>query len=162
MTVPSVLIRHGELRDLETIALFNLQLAAETEALHLDPQTVTRGVQAALVDSHKGRYLVACCDGKVIGQLMLTWEWSDWRNGTIWWVQSVYVSKPYRQQGVFRQLFSTLKAEAQADPTVVGIRLYVERHNTSAHHVYEQLGMKDSGYEVFEQIFANQQSSHSV
>ncbi|MEZ6055547.1 MAG: GNAT family N-acetyltransferase [Planctomycetaceae bacterium] len=148
-----ILIRSAILADHATIVRFNLQLADESEGLTLDQPTVERGVRAALEDQQKGRYLVACCGKEVIGQLMVTREWSDWRDGVIWWVQSVYVDPRHRHQGVFRKLFATLQAEAESRPDVVGIRLYVERDNSAAQHVYERLGLVDSGYHVLEQMF---------
>ena len=111
-------------------------------------------MKAALADPVKARYFVACdSGGEIIGQLMHTWEWSDWRNGQIWWLQSVYVLQAYRGAGVFRGLFNFLRQQARENPGVVGLRLYVEDHNEQAQGVYNRLGMKAAGYRVFEEIW---------
>jgi ribosomal protein S18 acetylase RimI-like enzyme len=146
-----IVVRKAVLADWPTIALFNRRLAEETESLVLDPETLEAGVKAALADATKARYYVACtADGRIVGQLMHTYEWSDWRNGDIWWLQSVYVEPDHRGQGVFRQLFDFVAVRAKADPGVVGMRLYVEDHNERAQAVYERLGLKAAGYRVME------------
>ena len=145
-------IRQAGPTDDEVVVDFNCRLAEETEAKQLDRATVQLGVRAILGNSRHGRYFVACIDGRVVGQMMHTFEWSDWRNGEIWWLQSVYVHPDYRRQGVFRQLIQHLQAEAAASPRVVGLRLYVEEHNTSAQLTYEQLGLKPAGYVVMESL----------
>jgi len=133
------------------IVEFNLALAAESEAKHLDRQRLTRGVEALLADPAKGRYFLAEIDGIAVGQLMLTWEWSDWRNGMFWWLQSVYVRAEHRRGGVFRRLFEHVSALAHNDPGVVGLRLYVEQNNTVARDVYQRVGLAPAGYAVLEQ-----------
>lgn len=148
-------VRDAVAADAEVIAEFNSQLAWETEQKRLDPATISAGVRAVLLDRRKGRYLVACDGETVVGQLMHTYEWSDWRNGDIWWLQSVYVSQSYRRRGVFRLLFEHLAEAARHEPNVVGIRLYVEEHNTAAQATYTKLGMQDSGYVVFETMHRN-------
>jgi len=149
----SIRVRAASLEDAATIVAFNQQLARETENTHLDHDTLARGVATALSDPTKARYLVACAETSIVGQLMHTREWSDWRNGDIWWLQSVYVDPDYRQQGIFRMLYQHLHRLATEDPTVVGLRLYVERDNARAHGVYENLGMDRSGYFVMQDIF---------
>lgn len=146
-------IRPATSADWETIAEFNLKLAEETEPHSLDPETVRAGVRALLADDRKGRYFVACLEGRIIGQLMHTWEWSDWRNGDVWWLQSVYVDTAFRRQGVFRSLKQHLESLAEADPAVVGLRLYVERDNGHAQRTYRELGFKSAGYLVMERMF---------
>lgn len=146
-------IRHAGLDDWEQIARFNSLLAFETENKQLEWKTISDGVKNVLQDDRKGRYFVACTEDRVIGQLMHTWEWSDWRNGELWWLQSVYVDKDFRQQGVFRQLYQTVLLEAEQDSRVVGIRLYVEYENSRAKQTYEKLGMKEAGYQVLEELF---------
>ena len=136
--------------DGDTLIEFNLRMASETEGLSLDPSTLARGVRAALSDPAKALYFVADLGGKVVGQLMLTREWSDWRDGDIWWIQSVYVHADHRRRGVFRALYEHARRRARA-AGVVGLRLYVERHNAAAQDVYRSLGMKDAGYLVMEQ-----------
>ena len=146
-------IRPATLDDLETIVDFNVRLAAETEDTELDRETGRRGVRALLADRARGSYYVAC-QGGIIGQMMHTREWSDWRNGDIWWIQSVYVHPDYRRQGVCRALYEHLQARAAADPGVVGLRLYVERGNARAQAAYAALGMRQGGYLVMQDLFA--------
>ena len=145
-------IRLAQPADWQTIAAFNQRLALESEGKELDRQHVEPGVQAVLADVRKGRYLVAEVDGRIVGQLMHTYEWSDWRNGDIWWLQSVYVIPEFRRQGVFRALFDQLQSEAEADPGVVGLRLYVEDNNTHAHETYRNLGLTPGGYFVMQRM----------
>jgi ribosomal protein S18 acetylase RimI-like enzyme len=135
------------------LASGNAAMALETEHKQLDPAVVGAGVRAALADPGKGRYFVAEQDGVPVGQLMITYEWSDWRNGTFWWIQSVYVLPRARRNGVFRALYRHLEQIASADPAVCGIRLYVERENTRAQATYRHCGMGDAGYVVMESVF---------
>ena len=146
-------IRSATLEDLPTIVEFNRRLALETEAITLSVEILTPGVRAALRDPAKARYFVAEIEGQVVGQLMHTREWSDWRNGDIWWLQSVYVDEPFRRAGVFRALVEYLRQEAQVSPDVVGLRLYVEEHNDRAAATYDRLGLPAAGYVVREQIW---------
>lgn len=145
-------IRPATLNDLETIVDFNVRLAAETEDTELDRENVRRGVRALLADPAHGAYYVACKDG-IIGQMMHTREWSDWRNGDIWWIQSVYVHPDHRRRGVCRALYAHLRAQAAADPGVVGLRLYVERDNARAQATYAAFGMRPGGYLVMQELF---------
>jgi ribosomal protein S18 acetylase RimI-like enzyme len=150
----AITVRPASPDDWPTIVEFNRRLAAETESLALDGPTIEAGVKAALADGTKARYFVACTDdGQIVGQLMHTFEWSDWRNGDIWWLQSVYVHPDFRSRGVFRQLFDFVTERAQADPAVVGLRLYVEDHNERAQAVYERLGLAQAGYRVMESFW---------
>ncbi|REJ96380.1 MAG: GNAT family N-acetyltransferase [Planctomycetota bacterium] len=149
-------VRNASADDWPTIVDFNRRLAMETEGLALDPDVLKSGVQAALADPAKARYFVACPSDqvdRVVGQVMHTWEWSDWRNGTIWWLQSVYVASEHRGHGVFRMLFEHLKQQAEADESVVGIRLYIEHQNKRARAAYQQLGMVPGGYDVMESFW---------
>jgi len=143
-------IRQARPTDAAVIAEFNGRLAAETEDLGLEPARVEAGVAALLSDPAKGIYFVAEVNGAVVGQLMITYEWSDWRNGNIWWLQSVYVKEEFRRSGVFRALFDHLRALAAATPDVRGLRLYMHADNARARQSYERLGMKRTKYEVFE------------
>ena len=145
-------IRLANRDDWPTIVEFNCLLAEESEGKQLDRQHVEPGVQAILDDSRKGRYFVASVEGRIVGQLMHTYEWSDWRNGDIWWLQSVYVLPDFRRQGVFQALFERLRSEAEADPAVVGLRLYVEEQNTRAHETYRKLGLDNGGYFVMQKF----------
>lgn len=151
--VDAVLIRPGELKDAKLIAEYNQAMAWETEHKHLDLPTVNRGVARVFGDPKKGFYLVAESKGKMIGQLMVTFEWSDWRDGWFWWIQSVYVKSEYRRQGIFRKLFDSAVQQAKLAGDVVGIRLYVEQDNKKAQATYAGLGMKNPGYFVEELMF---------
>ena len=143
-------IRRGEPRDAGVIAEFNRRMAWETEHKHLDPDVLGRGVGRVFTDPAKGFYLVAEAGGEVVGQLMVTYEWSDWRDGWFWWVQSVYVREDCRRSGVFRLLYAEVMSLARSAGNVVGVRLYVERENTRAQATYQHLGMGDTGYYVWE------------
>jgi ribosomal protein S18 acetylase RimI-like enzyme len=146
-------IRKARPTDAAVIAEFNTRIAWETEKLRLDPQTIRRGVCAVLKDPGKGTYFVAEIGGAVVGQLLITYEWSDWRNGNFWWIQSVYVAAEHRQSGVFRTLFAHVQKMAQARREVSGLRLYVERENDRAQRAYTRLGMVKKPYEMFETTF---------
>jgi GNAT superfamily N-acetyltransferase len=143
-------IRDATPADRAVIADFNSRLAWETEHKRLDPETIARGVARALSSRDLCRYFVAELGGEVIGQAMVTYELTDWRDGVLWWFQSVYVAEPHRGRGVFKGLFQHIAAAAQADPQVRGLRLYVEQENARARKVYEQLGLKPSGHVVYE------------
>jgi GNAT superfamily N-acetyltransferase len=143
-------VRPATLADLPTIVDFNCRLAWETEHKRLDLETITRGVRRALTQPEMCRYFVAETAGQIAGQAMVTFELTDWRDGVLWWFQSVYVAEAVRGEGVFRRLFEHILSLAQADPDVRGLRLYVERDNARAQRVYELLGMQPSGHVVFE------------
>ena len=149
----NIRIRPGEPSDAETIALNNAALAAETEIVQLDRERALAGVRAVFDDPSRGFYLVAEAGGEVVGQLMITYEWSDWRNGVFWWIQSVYVAPDYRRHGVFRQLYEHTLGQARSDPGICGIRLYVEGENSRAQNTYEKLGMRRTGYQLYEVDF---------
>lgn len=143
-------LREATLDDVDLITDFNCRLAEETEGKLLDRHTVRAGVEGLLRDATRGRYYLAVLDGQVIGQLMHTREWSDWRNGDIWWLQSVYVHTDFRSRGVFRALFEHVERLARETSGVVGLRLYVEHENLAAQNVYKKLGMSEGGYRVME------------
>jgi ribosomal protein S18 acetylase RimI-like enzyme len=143
-------LRRAALADAARIVEFNQRLAQETEGLALDGSVLAAGVAAALADPLRGLYFVAEEQGRIVGQLLITTEWSDWRNGWLWWIQSVYVHPDARRQGVFRALYEHVHAQAQADPSVVGLRLYVEQENHAAQETYQRLGMERTGYLVLE------------
>jgi ribosomal protein S18 acetylase RimI-like enzyme len=143
-------LRQAGPADAPLLVEFNRLMAEETEGKTLDPAVLGPGVAAALADPHKGLYFVAEEDGVVLGQMMLTTEWSDWRNGWIWWIQSVYVRREARRRGVFRALYEHVYGRAFADPEVIGLRLYVERENRAAQETYLHLGMSQTNYLVFE------------
>lgn len=146
-------VRTAVHEDWPLIVDFNRRLATESEDTELDVDLLTAGVKAALADSLKARYFVASTGEAVVGQLMHTWEWSDWRNGMIWWLQSVYVVPEHRGQGVFRMLYDHVEGLAANDPGVVGIRLYIETENEAARAVYEKLGMQMGGYNVMQRLW---------
>jgi GNAT superfamily N-acetyltransferase len=143
-------VRRATPADAPVIARYNAFLASESEGKTLDPAILAAGVAAGLVDPNKALYFLAEEGGESLGQLMLTREWSDWRNGWIWWIQSVYVRDDARRRGVFRTLFEHVHQAARADPEVIGLRLYVERENTGAQQTYGRMGMKRTGYLVYE------------
>lgn len=168
-------VRSARPADRATIVDFNCRLAEESEGKQLRRADVEAGVSALLGDPRKGRYFIATvppqdaatesqrsaavqsspaetANERIVGQLMHTFEWSDWRNGDIWWLQSVYVHPDFRRMGVFRALFDHLRQAAAADPGVVGLRLYVEEQNAQAHATYARLGLKPGGYFVMEQM----------
>ncbi len=146
----SATVRRAGPGDAAVIAEFNRRLAAETEGKALDPAVLRAGVEAGLADETKALYFVAEDGGAVVGQLMLTREWSDWRNGWMWWIQSVYVRADARRRGTFRALYRFVHEAARADAGVIGLRLYVEHANAAARQTYERLGMTPTGYLVFE------------
>lgn len=139
--------------DLEVIVAFNVAMAEETESLLLDRGTLRAGVAAVLEQRAPGRYWLAEQEGRSVGQLLITFEWSDWRNCMVWWIQSVHVAQEARRQGVFRALYDTARLEAQA-AGAGGLRLYVDTSNTAAQAVYAALGMNGNHYRVFEDMFA--------
>lgn len=146
-------LREATPDDATTIAGFNLAMAEETEGKTLKPELIGPGVDALLHDERKGRYWVAESDGRVVGQIMVTYEWSDWRNATIWWIQSVYVHPDHRRQGVFSALYRHVEDIARRADGVCGLRLYVERDNTRAQDTYTALGMSKDNYLVMESMF---------
>jgi ribosomal protein S18 acetylase RimI-like enzyme len=148
----SIAVGRAATEDVAAIAQFNIAMAAETEDLALDPQTVHAGVAAVVSDDRRGFYLVARSDGKAVGSLMITYEWSDWRNGNLWWIQSVYVVPSARKQGIFRLLYDNVISLAKQDGDAAGVRLYVEKDNRGAQEVYRKLGMSETAYRVFEII----------
>jgi GNAT superfamily N-acetyltransferase len=152
MTVPAR-IRAAQRGDHAAIVAFNTALALETESKTLDQLVLGRGVARALTDPGRLRYWVAEAEGVVVGQAAVTREWSDWRDGWIWWFQSVYVVPDRRRQGIFRALFETIRAEARSAGDVIGLRLYVENANHHAHRTYEALGLRPGGYHVYEDLW---------
>ena len=143
-------VRTATAADVETLARWAEAMALETEGKVLDAATVRAGIAAGLADPGKARYFVAERDGRAVGTLMLTTEWSDWRNGWWWWIQSVYVAEDARRLGVFRALYDHVAVAAQATADVCGLRLYVENDNARAQATYAALGMADAHYRVFE------------
>lgn len=143
-------IRIGTKSDISTITHYNIAMAMETENKSLHTDVVHKGVTAVINDETKGFYLLAIDGDMIIGQLMITTEWSDWRNGYFWWIQSVYVHPDYRKRGVFRSLFLQAKDLAQHNGSVCGLRLYVDESNENAQRVYSSLGWKNTEYRFYE------------
>lgn len=144
------IIRKAEEKDIPVIAEYNCKLAWETEELKLDPETVTKGVAAVIRDSGKGIFFLYEVDNRIAGQLMITKEWSDWRNGEFWWIQSVYVHKEFRRRGIFKYLYEHAHKIAVENDDICGIRLYVEKENINAQKTYKSLGMEETNYRLYE------------
>jgi len=147
-------IRKAVRDDAPVIAEHNRTMAVETENKVLDEETVRRGVLAVFDGPDKAWYLLATIGNKIAGQLMITSEWSDWRNGWFWWIQSVYVRPEHRRSGVFQALYQHVRKLASEDSTVCGIRLYVESSNEAARRVYRRLGMVETDYRLLEEDWA--------
>jgi GNAT superfamily N-acetyltransferase len=145
-------LRTAEPDDVDRIVLFNQALARESEGRELDRGTLRKGVEALLGDPVRGTYWLAEKDGEVVAQLLVTTEWSDWRNAEIWWIQSVYVSKRHRREGIYRALHDRVRTEAVRSGAA-GLRLYVDRDNRPARRTYEELGMRRSHYVMFEEMW---------
>jgi len=143
-------IRSARPEDAAALVDFQISMARETEDLELDRPTVERGVAAVFADPGKGEYWLAEEGGRLLGGLLVTFEWSDWRNGTVLWVQSVYVLPEARGRGIYRRLYEHLRARVEAAEDLRGIRLYVDKRNTAAQRVYGHLGMTREHYELFE------------
>ena len=159
---PVLRIREAHAGDADLLAQWASAMAQETEHKRLDPDTIAAGIAAGLDDLARARYFIAMSEVTVagretiaaaVGTLMLTREWSDWRNGEWWWIQSVYVPESHRRQGVFAEMYAHVQQLARDTPGVVGLRLYVERDNATAQRTYESLGMVDAGYRLFEAEF---------
>lgn len=147
-----MIIRIAEALDADSLVAFNQAMALETEGKQLDAGVLSSGVEAVFQDDRKGFYVVAENSGKIIGGLMVTFEWSDWRNNWFWWIQSVYVLPDFRGQGIYRSLYEFVINKASLQGDVCGFRLYVEKENRKAQKVYEKLGMEISHYLMFESI----------
>ena len=161
----NVQIRRATIFDVEIISAFNAALARETEARILDGHLLRAGVESVLHDPHKGWYAVAVersdvALSKIVGQVLVTFEWSDWRNGYFWWLQSLYVNQRCRQQGIFRQLYDYVYGQARENAEeVCGFRLYVERENHQAHQAYAHMGFQETPYQMYEIGFSEKPRS---
>ena len=142
--------RKATLNDVLEIVRFQIAMAKETEEIELDSATCTAGVRAVLGHPDTGNYYVSEVDGIVAAALLITYEWSDWRNGVVWWIQSVYVLPQFRRKGIYRGLYLHIRGLAESQHEVKGIRLYVDRKNIPAQQVYTALGMNGNHYQVFE------------
>lgn len=144
-------VRKATKTDLDTIIQFNINMAWETEEKELPRGKIEPGVYGLFEKPEYGFYIVAEKDGQIAGSLMITYEWSDWRNGLFWWIQSVYVPKQFRRQGVYRQMYEWVKEQSAGDKGVCGYRLYVEKENITAQKTYESLGMEQCIYYMYEE-----------
>ena len=145
-----MIVRKATSGDLASIVDFQLLMASETEEILLDKTVVTKGVLAVLKDKLKGQYYIAELEGKVVSSLLTTFEWSDWRNGTVLWIQSVYVLQEFRRKGIYRSMYSFIKEEVLRDENLKGIRLYADKSNFPAQKTYKSLGMSPDHYVTFE------------
>ena len=143
-------IRVATMLDLKVLVDFQQKLAFESEGVTLDSERLTLGMKRLLVDASKGVYYVVQDGGQPIGCHLITYEWSDWRNGMVWWLQSVYVAQDYRSKGIFRLMHNNIIRMINADPELIGLRLYVDKSNTKAMKVYEAMGMNGEHYTVYE------------
>ena len=151
--MPDIAIRPATPADAEFLVHGNAAMALETEHLSLDLDRLRDGVHALFEDPSRGLYYVAESAGRRAGQMMITYEWSDWRNGVFWWIQSVWVEPAFRGRGVFRQLYSHVDSLARATAGVCGLRLYVEQENQRAQATYERCGMTRTAYQMYEDDF---------
>jgi ribosomal protein S18 acetylase RimI-like enzyme len=145
-------IRRATAHDHATIVDFNCALALETEGKTLMHEVISRGVASLLGNENRGMYFVAEREGTTVGALMVSYEWSDWRNGNFWWIQSVYVRPEARGQGVYRSMYEYVRALSTKDPNVCGFRLYVEQDNARAQRTYSALGMSETHYQMYEEL----------
>ncbi|MFT5218897.1 MAG: ribosomal protein S18 acetylase RimI-like enzyme [Planctomycetota bacterium] len=149
-----MIIRRALAQDAIELADFNIKMARETEGKELIPEVITAGVETMIANPLMGYYLVVELDNGIQASLMVTTEWSDWRNGIFWWIQSVYVRPDYRRQGLYRELYKRVKELAEQEPNVCGYRLYVEPENTNAQKTYQSLGMVDTNYKMYEELIS--------
>ena len=144
-------IRMAKAEDAPALVDFNQKMALETEGKHLDNDVLSKGVSAVFSDDRKGFYVVAESDSGIVGGLMVTYEWSDWRNGWFWWIQSVYIVPAARGTGLYTRLYDFVKQKAAEQGGVCGFRLYVEKENEHAQRVYEKVGMEKTYYLMYEE-----------
>lgn len=143
-------IREAKPSDIQIITDFQIKMARESEGISLNHATVSRGVEAVFSDSALGQYFVAEINQQVVASLLITPEWSDWRNAKVLWIQSVYVVRDFRRKGIFKKMYHYLKEMVDSSAEYAGLRLYVDKTNTSAREVYRQIGMNGDHYELFE------------
>lgn len=146
----TITIREATKNDISDIASFQINLASETENVTLEESIVREGLKRLFDEPYRGQYYVAEIDNKVVGCHLITYEWSEWRNGNVWWLQSVYISKDHRKKGVFKKMYDTLIEKIKNDPEILGLRLYVDKTNVPAQKVYEGLAMNGDHYTVYE------------
>lgn len=146
-----IIIRKAVAEDAETIIQFNINMAKETEEIDLPYEKISSGVKGLFSKPEYGFYIVAEVDNEIAASLMITYEWTDWRNGIFWWVQSVYVKKEFRRKGIYSKMYQWVKEQVQNEKEVFGFRLYVEKENKVAQKTYESLGMKETVYKLYEE-----------
>lgn len=146
-----ITVKKADLSHLDVLCEFQQAMALESEGMALDNATLRAGINALLTDRNKGQYYIAEQEGRVVGCLMITLEWSDWRNGWVWWIQSVFVAQDMRRKGVYTAMYEHIK-KLCIEQGVKGIRLYADRNNTPAHKTYEKAGMSSEHYITFEQM----------
>lgn len=146
----SLIIRNADSRDIEKIVLFQVEMARETEGLVLNKNIIHPGVKNVFKNKNLGSYYVAEHDQKVVGSLLITYEWSDWRNGIVWWIQSVFIQPEFRGQKIFKKMFTFLREMVLNSNDVRGLRLYVDKTNSHAIKVYKAIGMNAHQYDLFE------------
>jgi len=147
-----ITLSKAAIEDIQVITDFQIAMARETEGIELDPGTVFRGVGMVFSDPGKGFYLIAKEDGKTVGSLMITFEWSDWRARTVWWIQSLFIIPEFRRRGIFKQMYAWLSDQVTNDDSIGGIRLYVDLTNLNAQKVYESMGMDGNHYRFYESM----------
>jgi ribosomal protein S18 acetylase RimI-like enzyme len=147
----TIVVRNAREQDIPALTHFNVAMARETENKILSPAKVRAGMRAVIRHPDHGFYLVAELNGQIAGSLLVTREWSDWRNGVFWWIQSVYVPPEFRKRGIYRALHDAVKAHAKSSPEVCGFRLYVAKNNRAAMAVYSKLGMSETEYRIYEE-----------
>jgi ribosomal protein S18 acetylase RimI-like enzyme len=145
-----ILIREANINDHNAIVEFQFAMAQETEGLQLDKKVLSKGVLSVFEDNNKAKYFVADSEGEAVGMLMITFEWSDWRNGIVWWIQSVYTKPGYRKMGIYKMLYGFVKEIVEKSDNIRGLRLYVDKRNIRAQQVYESLGMNGEHYTTYE------------
>lgn len=154
-----MIIRRAGIEDAKALSQFNQNMALETEGITLIPEIIDAGVKTMIENPQMGFYLVAEEDGIIAAALMVTTEWSDWRNGLFWWIQSVYVLPEFRRRGLYRLLYEKVKTLAENDAGVCGFRLYVEHENAIAQKTYQSLGMEETHYKLYEELKATTEFS---
>ncbi|MDO9549059.1 MAG: N-acetyltransferase [Candidatus Marinimicrobia bacterium] len=147
-------IRKARIDDTETITNFNIAMALETEGKILAKEKISAGVENLFRHPEYGFYIVAKAGNRVVGCLLITYEWSDWRDGLIWWIQSVYIHPDFRRQGIYRKMYTFIKNLASSENNIRGFRLYVEKENRVAQNTYKNLGMEETGYNMYEEMLA--------
>lgn len=143
-------VRLSKEYDVPVIAEFQIRMAYETEGIHLDKDTVNKGVNAVFKDERKGQYYVAIENNTIVGSMLITYEWSDWRNNCVYWLQSVYIIPEKRRKGIFNMMYNLILQKVNDNKDVAGLRLYVDKGNIGARNVYKKIGMNGDHYQVFE------------